>query len=282
MKVITERVVGYFPLSIATSLALESLVGIGLDENGQVKNTPNQTKPYEALWINIRTLIRNIVGSVEGKEPGNISPSDIAMTVLEELGFIKQILKEHGPHIKVRAYYCGYRFIEKSFPHAELRIPNTEKQKALDLCYRKAWEYTKNILDQAEVESFIFQGFMDKRFYEKTLIITHIPVDLLSYQNFKELSLLESHTGAIKGRNLWHTKFHNGKELIEIPFISSMLQIFGDNETFRPIKSSLRKLVLATAIKYKWSFLTTRDKARFNIESIPDLQSRKELLEYFK
>jgi len=280
MKVISDRVVGYFPLSIATSLAIEALVGIGLDENGNVKTTPNQTKHYEALWINIRTLIRNIVGSVD-KEPGAIAGSDIALTVIEELDFIKQILKEHGPHITVRAYYCGYRFIEKDFPRGELRSPNTDKQKALDLCFRKAWEYTKNLLDQSEVDTHVFSNQIDKRFYEKALILTHIPVDLLSYPHFKELSLLESHTGAIKPKNLWYTKFHNGKELMEIPFMASTLQIFGDNETFRPAKMSLRKHVLATAIKYKWSFLTTRDKVRFNLDSIEDRDIRKELLAYF-
>lgn len=58
---IDARTKGQFPISIATSLALEGLFGI-LEDN----KDPNPPWPdYTDLIINVRTLFRNLLGSIE-------------------------------------------------------------------------------------------------------------------------------------------------------------------------------------------------------------------------
>ena len=103
----------------------------------------------------------------------------------------------------------------------------------------------------------------------KALILTHFAYDLLA-KGFSSLHLLESHTGTIKNKFMWYTKYLNGKELSSIPFREDMLQIFGDNEHFRPWPIKARRQVLELAAKYNWSQVTQNDKVRYGFGQIVD------------
>jgi len=267
-------------MSVATSLAIEGLVGVGLDGNGSVKKTPNRTKEFEKVWINVRTLIRNVIGSVSDRSIESIRPDHIAFTVMEDIGAIEEALKVYGPHLKLQLYYCEYRFIQRSFPNALLREPSTVKQKTYNEVSERAWNFTRTLIQDSEYAFKNYMKTIEGNYMEKVLMLSHFPIDLLSYKQFRELSLLESHTGAIKTRPYWYTKLYNGKDLSIIPFNELTLQVYGDNETFRPTSIKLRRLLTDIAISNKWSYLTTVDKIRYNLNSIKDPVSKEELKKY--
>jgi hypothetical protein len=109
------------------------------------------------------------------------------------------------------------------------------------------------------------------------LIITHIAYDLVAHKEFKQLTLLESHTGSFKQQAQWHTKYLNGKELPMIPFREDMLQVFGDSETFRPMDPKMRKEVVEIATRYNWNATTKLEKIRYGISQLNNPYAREVL-----
>jgi hypothetical protein len=103
----------------------------------------------------------------------------------------------------------------------------------------------------------------------RTLMLTHYAIDLLA-PNFKSFDLLESHTGAIKSKHLWYTKYYNGKDYPQLPFREDLLQVFGDNETFRPMAPSIRKQIIEIAKQYNWSPVSTSEKVEYGLNQIKD------------
>ena len=55
----SSRTIGQFPLSIATSLAMEAAFGIYPDR----PETKEPILKYDTLWVNVRTIFRNIMPS---------------------------------------------------------------------------------------------------------------------------------------------------------------------------------------------------------------------------
>jgi hypothetical protein len=82
------------------------------------------------------------------------------------------------------------------------------------------------------------------------------------------LVLLESHTGKIKPRGQWYTKYLNGKDLVQIPFNEGFLQVFGDSETFRPMDIRFRRAILEIAERYKWTAVSTLEKLNYGIDQL--------------
>ena len=98
--------------------------------------------------------------------------------------------------------------------------------------------------------------------------MTHYAYDLLSNKDFKTLDLLESHTGVLKSKALWYTKFSDHKDSVRIPFNELFLQVFGDSTIFHPHDRKLRLEILAIADKYNWSFATTKDRIHLGLSMI--------------
>ena len=98
--------------------------------------------------------------------------------------------------------------------------------------------------------------------------MTHQAHDLLSYSKFKRLDLLESHTGKLKKKNLWYTKYNNGSELGMMPFDRVLIQIFGDSDLFHPMTLQLRNEIIALAKAKHWTFATTKDKINADIRTL--------------
>jgi hypothetical protein len=262
--ILANRAVGQYPISIATSLAIESLNGI----HPEIVVTKPPILKYPRLWINVRTLYRNLMGAVERENQGLLLPPEIAQTVSEEMDSIPSIVNEvTGGKTDVVYYFSNMSGMERKYKHATLRRDTTEKQK----------EYTlimQNVVDlllkhhSDEIRGFDLKIKPHNNETGRTLLLTHIPYDLVSWQHFDHLTLIESHTGALKERAQWYTKYENGKELSMIPFREDFLQVFGDKETFRPMDIRLRRDLIAVATKYHWTAVTTREKILYGIDQI--------------
>jgi hypothetical protein len=260
---IAQRTIGQYPLSIATSLALEGLAGIHEDH----PESPAPILKYEQLWVNMRTLFRNFMGSLEKSLAEMMDAGEAAITISEEMKYVEDIVRELNPNCKVMFYMSNYSGMESKYPKAVIRMDTTSRQKVFRSVANAC---LKELIDKHKGEEnfFVYQRKLEKadEGMHRAAILTHYAYDLLSAHLFKRLDLIESHTGIVKGKALWYTKYYQGKDLVMIPFREDMMQIFGDNETFHPMDIRLRRGIIETANKYNWTQLTTTDRIRLTLE----------------
>lgn len=269
---VPDKTDGKFPVSIGTSLAIETL--FGLNENVTPTN-PLPFTQYRSIYVNLRTLIRNLVGAVRKELKTEWSNQRIYQEVYEELINLPDILDQqsHGK-LDLYLYFLDYRSIERKYPNAILK-----PQKSLSSIKSESLEqYVFARLNQEEKERrvSIFHGDMsfpiDKS--AQSLVMTHLPADLLEFTTGTNLDLLESHTGTIKPPRQWYTKLNNGKELDRIAFNPLTIQIFGDGKTFVGLPIKQRKLVLEFAKENRWNQMTGERLMRKQFERHPDSELR--------
>ncbi|WP_144106648.1 hypothetical protein [Paraburkholderia sp. BCC1886] len=271
---ISARAVGQYPVSISTSLALEGAFGIHPDLP-PVKSAP--ILEYEQLFVNMRTLFRNFLGAMDKVSGAMVSPDEIAITLNEEMEQITEIVNEgSNGRCKPVFYLSKYKGMAQAYPYAAFRVDSTDRMKANAVILKQTMALIAQQNRDRDDPILIFDRKLtpEKVPAPKTLIITHHAYDLLSYRAFRSLSLLESHTGRIKDRALWYTKYSNGRELAQIPFREDLIQVMGDGETFRTLDPKLRKEVLELATRFNWSAVTTSDRIRFCADFIKDAPKR--------
>lgn len=255
--ILDNREKGQFPLSIATSLAFEGAFGI-YPERPQQKVLIND---YQEVWLNIRTLFRNIHGSMKKEDEARLSATDYAMAIREEMTIVQSVLDDHTRG-RVRAYFyaCDYRSLKAHYPHANLKEDNTDRQKHYSAMENRALD-ALGIELKGLPQQYIHFDTTIKGNKKKALFITHYPLDLLSNTDFEEIGLLESHSGVVKHKSEWYTKLHNGKSLVRLPFNKMTIQMFGDSGgLFAPYPQEYRKALLEVADKHQWTPMTTKDR----------------------
>jgi hypothetical protein len=259
----SEREVGYFPLSIATSLAFEGALG----QHPTYESTGKFLHEYPQLWVNVKTAFRNYYNAIGKDNVPGIELSEIIQFFYLELEQVRQTAMEQTNGKMVTTFYvCDYLGLDRRFKHAIIRKDTTENQ----VLYTKTMTAViSQILKMDEKLVKVYKLKIDSDASGKALMLTHVPYDLTT-KAFTQLALLESHTGAIKERNQWYTKYYNGKDLPMIPFREDFLPVFGDSETFKPLPMVYRKTLIELGVKYNWSFATTKDKILFGINSLKD------------
>lgn len=259
-----QRTLGFFQLSVGSSLAIESMVSIHPD---LPKPAIMPVREYREVWVNVRTLFRNMMNAMPSLIAEQITPLDVAQVLIEEMAIIPDMLHEYaGYAVKVTYYFNNLKRIEVKYPEAEIRHDTTPKQ----LRFASLLGDVMKIVLKHQQDTILIVDDTLPGTAVKTVIMTHMPYDLLSEKHFGGLTLLESHTGKLKGKSLWYTKFYEGKALAHIPFTEEMLQVFGDTELFRPLDHRLRKALLEIAEKRNWSFATTRARI---IDGVNELQN---------
>lgn len=271
---LADRAIGKFPLSIATSLAIEGAKG----EHELHPTGKNELVEYDEIWVNIKTLFRNLYNAVDRENVLTIRPSDFYEQVEVEADQFERIIQaETGGRMKVVFYTSDYAGMEIAYPHAHLRGDTTPLQKAYTGAMIGALTpYVRNHRDDLKTYRLKITDGSDNR----VLVLTHFAFDLLA-KGFRRMALLESHTGAVKQKHQWYTKYHNGKDLPMIPFMEGFMQVFGDNEHFRPMSIGVRKKIIELATANNWSQATTRDKVMYGINSLKDHFLRDQLLQLF-
>lgn len=275
---LSNRAVSAFPLSIGTSLCFESLfVGPNkpYDPEREIPQKVN-INDYDEFYINISTLFRNINGALSKDEIYKVGVKGFKECLEFEIETIESIIKNEGnDRVKVIFYVCEYKAASNKlkYPYAQFRSDNTEKQ----LTYRKLHNDTiaKLLSDNKGKENLkVFDSIITPTHKCKALLMTHMAYDLLSHKNFSKFDLIESHTGVLKPKHFWYTKFHDGKTLNMIPFNKGFLQIFGDSEFFKPLDIRLRRTIVELAKENKWTQTITKDKIFMNLDTMKDHYSR--------
>lgn len=258
--ILSQRVVGELPISIGTSLALE-----GLKEHND---------KYGSLWINLRTLYRNIYESVPNLLRSKLTSEALAATLLEEVNYIKQFSQGKIDHIQL--YHREYADLLRRFPRAYIFVPNTPLQRQYDAFMNGCID----IVLKEDTDQLIEwdKGSELRGEPTKSLVMTNYPVDLLSRTKFVQLRLLESHTGQVKSKSMWNSKLKDGKLLKDMPFNEFTLQVFGDGPVqFMRYPIAVRNAVIDLAKKYKWTPMTTKEKIRQNIQWLTDPAIKEQL-----
>lgn len=260
---ISVREMGQFPLSIPTSLALEGAIGIYPEKETHINVLPD----YDELWINLRTLFRNLMGSMKSEEAAAVTPTPVAEALMSEIEHLESIIKERSANrIHLVFYVSNYKGLESKYPRAYIRKDSTPKQLVRTEIQKKAIGHLLELLkEQGGHDVRVFEQKLKTAKPTKALIITHFAYDLFVYPQFSQLDLLESHTGVIKPKSQWYTKYVDGKTLPMIPFREDLVQIFGDAETFAPWPIKHRRQLIELAEKHHWTQLTTKALIDYNL-----------------
>lgn len=229
--VLSSRPMSGFPVSIGTSLAMESLFTPVIDVFDQSREVPQRVDPttYDLYMINISTLARNLFQSVPWRDLSTIPKKDVLEALLEEIDFLTGFFQAANLHVKF--YWNSYGFALRTYDDKKIRRATTPHQ----LAFEQLMDYcTTPIRKQDDVLTFSKDISVDRG--AKCLLMSHVPWDLLSWSNFHKLDLLESHTGKIKSRKDWNTKYFpiKDKDFSFLPFMELLLTTFGDLTLFTP------------------------------------------------
>lgn len=243
-----DRVFGIYNISVATSLALEGATHTGEYEDAKASEFPLRNK---LLMVNLRTLFRNAINAFPTDTQKRLTIGPIVDSVREDMEGILTTLKSIEPECEVKFYYCTYKKVNDRYPKANFYNANTEKQKHYRALEEDLFANLEKVIG-GNLEVTEYEIDLDSN--KPTVLLTHHPIDLLSAPNFPSLSLLESHTGKVKGPSEWASKLTNKPEMI--PFSKMTLTLFGDGVVFAPQPLKFRKLILELAKKYKWTYKT--------------------------
>lgn len=268
---LAERVTSAFPLSIGTSLAMESLFEPMQKPYDPERKIPNKVNlnQYDTCYINLETLYRNLVASLEKTAFSTASVNDLIATLIEEIGIIQGLFDSEGNGCQVKFYHAEHKTLESyassgRYVGLKLRTPTTDNQRffhAQQLQVFKALDtFTDSILK--------FKDAFEATSYESALILTHHPYDLIHFKDFKQLDLLESNTGILKPRYQWNTKYHSlgTHDLSHLPFSKKLLFVFGDKSEIKPGSSTMRQAVYDVSKRYDWNPTTTPDRVTYTLQ----------------
>jgi hypothetical protein len=254
------------PISIATAQAIESSLGV-LPDN-EVPKAPILNA--DSLWVNVRTLYRNLMGSIERDQRDGLVPDDLAEAIINEMQIIEAAISQGSNGLCNVVYYvCSYDAVPRRFPHANHKNPNTDNAKYAWNMEQLTMKAIADLQPAHDLRQFDLD--FDKE-ESRVFIITHYPVDLLNRYMFRTLTLVESHTGTLKSPARWYTKLGTGpsKELYNIPFDRMTLQLFGDGVLFSPHPIKIRRFLMGIAEKYKWSSISTKALVMAGIKAEKD------------
>lgn len=271
--VLASRKTSAFPLSIGTSLAMESVSQSGGTPYDPERVIPQHVdlKNYEQFWFNLSTLFRNMFSSVETENVKSLNINDCSQALLAEMELLESIIsgETDGKIIPV-FYISSYKGINSLSSRANMRTFTTPKQIHYYGLHDKTIQNVVNIRHQQGIDPKVFKGKINPDGYPNAIILTHVAYDLTAYNKFGHLDLLESNTGVLKSRNLWYTKYYQSEGLSRIPFTEQLLKFFGDNTLFRPFPINARRTIVELAEKRRWTWATTQAKIDMDISSLND------------
>lgn len=285
MSLIAARTTSAFPVSIGTSLALESAFFSGGEPYDKTRVIPQviNLNKYQELWLNISTLFRNVHSSLSSQDAERVSFTDYATALWEEMEFIhKLVATDTQERLKVKFYVANYSHLKGIKDGSLLREQSTPKQIHYKFMHDHAIKAVLQHASKAQAFSGLDVKVFDRYVYPDAhpavLIMTHMPYDLVKFSKFSKLELLESHTGIVKNRSGWYTKLGGQAMNPRIPFGERMLKTYGDAHMFRPQSFKVKEAVSETAKAKRWTWMTTDEKMRHDLKSIPDAEIREKVL----
>jgi len=278
-----ERTISSFGVSIGTGLMLESLFKPTTKRYDEARIIPDNkatVNDFKYHYINVFTLIRNILSAANKKNKDLTSSKKTIKSIAEVLSYEIDLL--FGLYDNSNCHLVLYMLkYDKalSVMNSGIKTANGEMvnkieknvlEEVLDIydIYKSVSETSLNdILVDVEIQSNIRLNKL-KVADTKILITTSYPLDLLNqHSTYFNIRLLESHTGVIKSKMSWYTKYNNIKDIM-LPFSKYLLYVFGDSSgDIKPLGIKERRDILEIAKLKSWSPITTDEKVKFDINN---------------
>lgn len=265
---LSTRQVSGFPISLPTGLSLESIFPRKLAPYDPDRKIPQviDLANYQECWISLSTLFRNMVSSMTTEAAARTTAQEYRDEIETEIDVINGLFMNEGNNLcKPRYYICSYKSLRREIPiQIQLREDKTEGQRA----YTKKHDEVMKLLLKTNDVVMDFDLEIKSSSKVPALILTHRPWDLLSHKNFSKLDLLESNTGRLKTKYNWNTKYYpvGSSDMSVLPFNRKLLLLFGDRIQIHPFEMKLRRLIVETAHKHKWSALTGQEKMMLDLQ----------------
>lgn len=263
----SDRTTSAFPLSIGTSLAFESMFISNQASYDPLREIPQKINysDYDILFINLKTLLRNIMGAISLDEQKTPVPVKLYNTLVSEIDVITNMLVTYtNGLLKPLFYFTGYSELKELERKkiVTLRTNKTDKQKLWTHLEDKILDNVFKLRNSYKIEKTTIHDIKVRN--TRVLIMTHMPFDLISYRNFKKFDLLESHTGKLKEFNQFNSKYYPLPEtnMSNLPFSFTLLALLGDKNLFKPYPIKIRQGLMDVAIKKKWTPLTNNIKIK--------------------
>ena len=259
-RILLERKTSGFTLSYSTGVAMEALFVPRVEIFDEEHIAPERValKRYDSVYINVRTLLRNILNACDYSSTQDVKPKELAQTLIEEIELIQSLFTNEGKSLIQPTFYdTNYQnFYRGKDPLYKLRAVSTPKQQAwfktLDTGLQEALSKGLRIVHSGS-------SLQSSRPGEKALVLTHVTPDLLSHTNFSSMELLESHTGKVKTRREWNTKYSSlGEEKFKsFPWTKQLLCYLGDKYILAPLSITVRRTILGVGKERRWSPTTS-------------------------
>src|SRR5574343_113330 len=106
-QTLNERAVSGFPVSIGTSLALESIFDSTQDPYDPERKIPQRidVSNYQAFFVNISTLFRNLSSAVDKQAFLSATTGQLTATLEEEIEVITSLFQNEGGGVCKRIFY---------------------------------------------------------------------------------------------------------------------------------------------------------------------------------
>ncbi len=262
-----DRATSSFPLSIGTAMAFESLFNGREPAYDPKRSIPDRINVanYQECYINLATLFRNLNGSVDNAFFMAAKPTAIVDVLLSEMDVIENLFSVEGNGVCVPIfYYSDYDDLEKKEKLGiAIRKANTPNQKTIALLLKE----TIKLLNRQTDAIVHVSDLLKPKAAVDALMISHHPYDLCAHKSFNSLSLLESHTGVLKTKRQWNSKYYpvTGENMAHLPFHRKLLLVFGDRVQIGPMPIKFRKTIMEASIKRNWTPLTTMEKIKLDL-----------------
>lgn len=281
-KITDDRIVSGFNISIGTGIALESL----FDPTKDVYDTDREfekvdIEKYKIHYINAATLIRNIFSAVptisQNQLLNDLHVNDVIYrTLIEELYIISNLYKDVKT-TEVILFIPDYNSLSINIAEKKHKI-NTSKKEQIDNISFEVLSLLRSKLKTINLPMTVITGtHLLPKTIDKVLITTHIGMDLNNITRIPKLDLLESHTGKLKTKKMFYTKYHPvGKEdMSRLPWTEDLSYIFGDGVITNPMELKIRREVLEISKENHWNPLTTASKVQGDISKLTDVTGKK-------
>ena len=271
MRILESRDTTSFFMSIGTGLMMETLfdpITTRIDD-GRTHDKIN-VNDYKVHYINIRTLVRNIIQSISNNNlkksllSNRNGPSAVVETLIGELESMNELYS--GVNCKLVIYIPTYKTVLTRVKNA-IKIEDMSDSKAATERFTIACMEMFKLSGYNNVEVLKID-FKLPSVEGKVLITTHYTYDLLNIKLIRKLELLESHTGKIKDIGNFNTKYHSMGRLDRdvFPFQERLLYIIGDTTLIKPMKFKVRSELHKLAVEKRWTAFTSDMKIKSNIQ----------------
>jgi hypothetical protein len=246
---------GEYPISVGTSLALE----------GFFRKEPNNRQErirtaITKLWVNLETVVRNAIEAYPSDNLKTLPLNDVVDSVFEDVEAIQTTIRDQSEgSVALVLYYEDPEERKWLFPHAQWRVPTTERKKRISLLHDLATRQVSGMMLEKKMPLNIIKRRPPVS-HDHVAILTHHIHNLFWERSFGYLVLLESYTGALKDANLWSGKMKGVDVRDQMPFNPLTLQILGDGSLFAGESRVIQRELKVLARNANWTKVTTRER----------------------